>query len=316
MLEIIKEIIEHDDYSVYLDPKFWENDENLSFAPLVDYVVNELPKFFSNTVADAISKCETLEGYENHIETDIKAGFCLNLTDDDVEDKGLSLDKGINWLLWDISKHMGVYLKINYFYKLDPNITVPVYYVFDRCLPSIAPQGCVLFGSIIRNNIRHTRLYDIVSYLLVNSIEFKYIGDFDSQDIVVPSIFNYNNCGRKHRTLLDIDKAIKELKAKDRESGLEYRENVRLNLLKNRRYDIIDGAWNVIEKMTPKFVAALIDKANTKLVSKSKVKKLIDVKKEEIKEREEKDKEYQEKLRIEREDNTRRLQRIANATFF
>lgn len=298
MLKIVKELMEHKGYSVMQNPEYWVNDAWASFESIVEYVSKELPKLFASEIRCGLYNLpdyKYIRDYKDLIGMDVKAGFNIVLTDEEVEEKGIDFSNGFTTVLMDIDRYLSTYLKVTYWYKLRPEKRITVYYPFGRSdynfgLLSISGKGSTRFAEVDNK----TRFYILLAYLLVNSIEIKTPDDFSELDIVVPAPFwNVHNNGMHRVGLMEVRDLIKEEKDKTE------RSEEKIGKLARHRDDILSGPLENILNVTEKVLHEVLSKeANNQ----------IDAKKKTDIEEQEKLKAYQEKLRREREENTRRAQ--------
>ena len=88
MLKIVKEWMEHKGYSVMQNPEYWENDAWASFESIVEYVSKELPKLFASGIRCGLYNLpdyKYIRDYRELIGMDVKAGFNIVLTDEEVD---------------------------------------------------------------------------------------------------------------------------------------------------------------------------------------------------------------------------------------
>lgn len=227
---------------------------------------------------------------------DIKAGFNIALTDEEVEEKSINISNGFTIVLMDIDRYLSTYLKVTYWYKLRPEKRITVYYPFGRSdynfgLLSITGKGTTRFAEVDNK----TRFYTLLVYLLVNSIEIKTPDDFNELDIVLPAPFwHVHNEGMDSVGLMEVRDLIKE--EKDKQTGARKK----IGKLVRHRDDILRDPLENILNVTEKVIYELISKEASDQIE---AKKKADI------EEQEKLKAYQEKLKRERLENTRRLQR-------
>lgn len=305
MLKIVKELMEHKNFSIMQNPEYWSNDVWTSLDQIVDYVSKELPKLFASEISCGfynLPDYKYIQDYNDLIGMDIKAGFYLCLTDDELEEKGINFSNGFSHLSMDLDRYLSTYLKVTYWYKLRPEKRITVYYPFGRSdhnfgLYSITGKGPTLYTKVENK----TRFYPLLVYLLVNSIEIKAPDDFNELDIVIPSPFYYiDNKGMNRVGLMEVRDLIKEEKDKTE------RSEEKIDKLARHRDDILRGPLEKILNVTEKVIYELISKeANDQ----------IDAKKKADMEEQEKLKAYQDKLKRERLENTRRLQRHFSTGF-
>ena len=299
MLKIIKELMEHEVYSVMQNPEYWENDKNISLEPLVKYVSKELPKLFASEIRCGLYNLpdyKYIRDYRDLIGMDVKAGFNIVVTDEKVEEKGINFSNGFLQPLWILERYLSVYLKVTYWYKLRPEKRITVYYHFGG-----SDYNVVLYYIFGEGPTRHvtvenkTRFYSLLVYLLVNSIEIKTPDDFNELDIVVPAPFQHvRNKGMDRIGLMEVPDLIKEEKNKTE------RSEEKIGKLARHRDDILRGPLENILNVTEKVLYEVLSKeANNQIDAK----KEVDKKKAEMEE-----KEYQEKRRREEAANMRRLQ--------
>lgn len=300
MVKIVKELMGHKDFSIMQNPEYWTNDVCTSLDQIVDYVSKELPKLFASEIRCGfynLPDYKHIQDYKDLIGMDIKAGFYLCLTDDELEEKGINFSNGFSHLSRDLDRYLSTYLKVTYWYKLRPEKLITVYYPFGRSdynfgLYSITGKGPTLYIEVENK----TRFYPLLVYLLVNSIEIKAPDDFNELDIVIPSPFYYIvNKGMGRVGLMEVRDLIKE------EKDVE-----KLNELARHRDDILSGPLEKIVNVTEKVIYELISKeASDQIEAKRKA----DM--EEL----ERLRAYQDKLKREGLENTRRLQRHLSTGF-
>lgn len=300
MLKIIKELMEHEKYSVVQDPEYWKNDEEISLEPIVKYVGKELPKLFDSEIVCGLYRLPNYKyflDYRDLIGLDIKAGFYLDLTDDKVEEKGINFSNGFIWGALDIEHYLSAYLKVTYWYKLRPEKRITVYYVFSNPNENLQLRYICGEGSIRhRHKDGGTSFYTLLLYLLINSIEVKTPDVFNELDIVIQSPFHYlSNKDMLRLGLMEVSKLIKE------EKDVE-----KLTELARHRDDILSGPLEKIVNVTEKVIYELIPKEASDQIE---AKKRADM--EEL----EKLRAYQERLKREVLENTRRLQRHLSTGF-
>ena len=299
MLKIVKELMEHKGYSVMQNHEYWVNDVWTSFESIVEYVNKELPKLLASEIRCGLYN---LPDYKD-IGMDVKAGFNIVLTDEEVEEKGINISNGFTVVSMDIDRYLSTYLKVTYWYKLRPEKRITVYYPFGRSdhnlgLLSITGKGPARFAEVENK----TRFYSLLIYLLVNSIEIKTPDDFSELDIVVPTPFwHVSNEGMHRLGLMEVCDLIKEQTA-----GSNVKDEKRLNELAKYRDDILRDPLEKIVNVTEKVIYELISKEASDQ---------IDAMKKADMEEQEKLKAYQDKLRRERLENTRRLQRHFSTGF-
>ena len=299
MLKIVKELMEHKGYSVMQNHEYWVNDVWASFESIVEYVSKELPKLFASEIRCGLYNLpdyKYIRDYRDLIGMDVKAGFNIVLTDEEVEEKGINMSNGFLRTLWELERYLSVYIKITYWYKLRPEKRITVYHTFGRSdynfgLLSITGKGTIRFAEV-DNKIRE---YSLLVYLLVNSIEIKAPDDFSELDIVVPTPFwRVSNEGINRIGLMEVGSLIKEETA-----GSNVRDEVRLMNLAKHRDEILRGPLESILNVTEKVLHEVLSKeANDQIDAKKKA----DIEEQKRLEA------YQEKLRREREENTRRAQ--------
>ena len=300
MLKIVKEFMEHKNYTVMQNPEYWVNDVRESFESMVKYISKELPKLFASEIRCGLYNLpdyKYIRDYRDLIGMDVKAGFNIVLTDEEVEEKGINFSNGFLRPLWELDRYLSVYLKVTYWYKLRPEKRITVYYPFGRSdynvvLHFITGKGTARFAEVENK----TRLYSLLPYLLVNSIEIKTPDDFSELDTVVTALFwSVSNEGMDRIGLMELRDLIKEETA-----GSNVRDEIRLKRLGEHRDDILRGPLSIIINVTEKVLYEVLSKeANDQ----------IDAKKKAEREEQEKLKAEQEKLRREREENVRRAQR-------
>ena len=299
MLKIVKELMEHKGYSVMQNHEYWVNDVWASFESIVEYVSKELPKLFASEIRCGLYN---LPDYKD-IGMDVKAGFNIVLTDEEVEEKGINISNGFTVVFMDIDRYLSTYLKVTYWYKLRPEKRITVYYPFGRSdhnlgLLSITGKGPTRFAEVENK----TRFYTLLVYLLVNSIEIKTPDDFSELDIVVPTPFwHVSNEGMHRLGLMEVCDLIKEQTA-----GSNVKDEKRLNELAKYRDDILRDPLEKIVNVTEKVIYELIPKEASDQIE---AKKRADM--EEL----EKLRAYQERLKREVLENTRRLQRHLSTGF-
>ena len=299
MLKIVKELMEHKGYSVMQNHEYWVNDVWTSFESIVEYVNKELPKLFASEIRCGLYNLPDynyIRDYRDLIGMDVKAGFNIVLTDEEVEEKGINISNGFTVVSMDIDRYLSTYLKVTYWYKLRPEKRITVYYPFGRSdhnlgLLSITGKGPTRFAEIENK----TRFYSLLVYLLVNSIEIKTPDDFSELDIVVPTPFWYVPNKGMHRVgLMEVHDLIKEEKDKTE------RSEEKIGKLTRHRDDILRDPLETILNVTEKVLHEVLSKeANDQIDAKKKA----DIEEQKRLEA------YQEKLRREREENTRRAQR-------
>lgn len=292
--------MEHKNYSITQDPEYWKNDEGISLEPIVKYVGKELPKLFDSEIIRGLYRLPNYKyflEYKDLIGMDIKAGFYLGLTDEEVEEKGINLSNGLLPAIIDIEDYLSVYLKVTYWYKLRPEKRLTVYYVFSRTaynsqLRYICGEGSV--RHIFKDG--RTKFYTMLEYLLTNSVEIKTPDDFNDLDIVIQSPFHYlNNKDMLRFGLMEVSNLIKE------EKDVE-----KLNELARHRDDILSGPLEKIVNVTEKVIYELISREASEQ---------IDAKRKADMEELERLRAYQDKLKREGLENTRRLQRHLSTGF-
>ena len=253
MLKIVKELMEHKGYSVMQNHEYWVNDVWTSFESIVEYVSKELPKLFASEIRCGLYN---LPDYKD-IGMDVKAGFNIVLTDEEVEEKGINISNGFTVVSMDIDRYLSTYLKVTYWYKLRPEKRITVYYPFGRSdhnlgLLSITGKGPARFAEVENK----TRFYSLLIYLLVNSIEIKTPDDFSELDIVVPTPFwHVSNEGMHRLGLMEVCDLIKEQTA-----GSNVKDEKRLNELAKYRDDILRDPLEKIVNVTEKVIYELIPK--------------------------------------------------------
>ena len=300
MLNIVKELMAHKEYSVMQNPEYWKNDAGASLESIVKYVNKELPKLFASEIRCGLYNLPNykyIREYMDLIAMDIKAGFYLGLTDNDVEEKDINFSNGFPIAVHDIENYLSTYLKVTYWYKLRPEKRITVYYPFGRSdhnlgLLSITGKGPTRLAEVENK----TRFYSLLIYLLVSSIEIKTPDDFSELDIVVPTPFwHVSNEGMHRLGLMEVCDLIKEQTA-----GSNVKDVKRLNELAKYRDDILRDPLETILNVTEKVLHEVLSK---------EVNDQIDAKKKADIEEQKRLEAYQEKLRREREENTRRAQR-------
>ena len=300
MLKIVKELMEHKGYSVMQNHEYWVNDVWTSFESIVEYVSKELPKLFASEIRCGLYNLpdyKYIRDYRDLIGMDVKAGFNIVLTDEEVEEKGINISNGFTVVSMDIDRYLSTYLKVTYWYKLRPEKRITVYYPFGRSdhnlgLLYITGKGPTRLAEVENK----TRFYSLLIYLLVNSIEIKTPDDFSELDIVVPTPFwHVSNEGMHRLGLMEVCDLIKEQTA-----GSNVKDVKRLNELAKYRDDILRDPLETILNVTEKVLHEVLSKeANDQIDAKKKA----DIEEQKRLEA------YQEKLRKEREKNTRRAQR-------
>ena len=133
MLKIVKELMEHKGYSVMQNPEYWVSDVWASFESIVEYVSKELPKLFASEIRCGLYNLpdyKYIRDYRDLIGMDVKAGFNIVLTDEEVEEKGINISNGFTTVSMDIDRYLSTYLKVTYWYKLRPEKRITVYYTF------------------------------------------------------------------------------------------------------------------------------------------------------------------------------------------
>lgn len=299
MLKIVKELMEHKGYSVMRNPEYWVIDAWASFESIVEYVNKELPKLFASEISCGLYNLpdyKYIRDYEDLIGMDVKAGLNIVLTDEEVKEKGINISNGFTIVSMDIDRYLSVYLKVTYWYKLRPEKRITVYYPFGRSdynygLFSITGKGTTRFAEVENK----TRFYTLLVYLLVNSIEIKTPDDFSELDIVVPAPFwHVSNEGMHRVGLMEVRDLIKEEKDKTD------RSEEKIGKLARHRDDILRGPLEKILNVTEKVLYEVLSKeANDQIDAKKKA----DIEEQKRLEA------YQEKLKREGLENTRRLQR-------
>lgn len=292
--------MEHKGYSVMQNPEYWVNNAWTSFESIVEYVSKELPKLFASEIRCGLYNLpdyKYIRDYEDLIGMDVKAGFNIVLTDEEVEEKGIKISNGSIYDVMELERYLSVYLKVTYWYKLRPEKRITIYYPFggsdyNVVLRYIAGKGTVRFEEVENK----TRFYTLLIYLLVSSIEIKTPDDFSELDIVVPAPFwPVDNPGMNKIGLMEVSNLIKEETV-----GSNVRDEIRLKNLGKHRDDILRYPLEKILNVTEKVLHEVLSKeANDQ----------IDAKKKADIEEQERLKAYQEKLKREGLENTRRLQR-------
>ena len=300
MLNIVKELMEHKKFSIMQNPEYWENDAGASLESIVKYVSNDLPNLFDSKIRCgfySLPNYKYIRDYKDLIGMDIKTGFYLDLTDDEVEKKGINFSNGLMWGMLDIEPYLSIYLKITYCYKLRPEKRITVYYIFSK--PKYDSQLRYICGE---GSIRHrykngyTNFYTLLIYLLVNYIEIKTPEDFNKLDPVIQCPFQYlSNKNMFGLGLMEVSNLIKEKP-----------DEKRLLELARHGDDILSSPLEKIVNVTEKVIYELISKEASDQ---------IDAMKKADMEEQEKLKAYQDKLRRERLENTRRLQRHFSTGF-
>lgn len=299
MLTIVKELMEHKGYSVMQNPEYWENDEAGSLELIVKYVNKELPKLFASEIRCGIynnPNYKYIQEYMDLIGMDVKVEFYLCLTNEEVEEKGLSISNGFIPAALELENYLSTYLKVTYWYKLRPEKRITVYYLLGKSnynfgLLSITGKGTTRYAHVENS----TRFYILLVYLLTHSIEIKAPDDFSELDIVVPTPFwHVHNKGMNRIGLMEVRDLIKEEKDK-KESDEE-----KIHKLARHRDDILSGPLKKIVSVTEKVLYELMPKEASDQ---------IDAKKKADIEEKERLKAYQDKLRREGIENTKRLQR-------
>lgn len=296
MLKIVKELMEHKDFSIMQNPEYWNNDVGASLESIVKYVNKELPNLFDSKIRCgfySLPNYKYILDYKDLIGMDIKTGFYLDLTDEEVEKKGINFPMGA----LDIEPYLSIYLKVTYCYKLRPEKRITVYYVFSKTRYNY--QLHYICG---KGSIRHcskdgrTNFYTLLLYLLVNSIEIKTPEDFNKLDVVIQCPFQHlSNKKMLGLGLMEVSNLIKEKP-----------EEKRLLELGRHGDDILSSPLEKILNVTEKVIYELISReANDQINAKMKA----DM------EEQEKLKAYQDKLKRERLENTRRLQRHFSTGF-
>lgn len=300
MLKIIKELMEHKKFSIMQNPEYWENDAGVALESIVKYVNKELPNLLDTKIRCGfynLPNYKYILEYNDLIGMDIKTGFYLDLTDEEVEKKGINCSNGLMWGVLDIEPCLSIYLKITYCYKLRPEKRITLYYVFSGSeynsqLHYICGEGSIRH----RYKNGHTNFYTLLIYLLVNSIEIKTPEDFNKLDPVIQCPFQHlSNKKMLGLGLMEVSNLIKE--KPDEERLLE---------LARHGDDILSSPLEKIVNVTEKVIYELISKEASDQ---------IDAMKKADMEEQEKLKAYQDKLRRERLENTRRLQRHFSTGF-
>lgn len=294
MLKIVKELMEHKNFSIMQNPEYWENNAGASLESIVKYVNKELPNLLDAKIRCgfySLPNYKYIRDYLDLIGMDIKTGFYLDLTDEEVEKKGINFSNGLMWGMLDIEPYLSIYLKVTYCYKLRPEKRITVYYVFSR-----TEYNSQLYYICGEGSIRHrykdgnTNFYTLLLYLLVNSIEIKTPEDFNKLDAVIQSPFQYlSNKNMLRLGLMEVSNLIKEKPDKER-------------LLELARHgdDILSSPLEKIVNVTEKVIYELIP---------------INAKMKADMEEQEKLKTDQENLRRKGIENTRRLQRHFSTGF-
>ena len=258
--DIVKELMAHKEYSVMQNPEYWKNDENFSFDPIVDYVSKELHKLFASEIRCGLYNLPNykyIREYMDLIAMDIKAGFYLGLTDNDVEEKDINFSNGFPIAVHDIENYLGVYLKVTYAYKLRPEKQITVYYVFGNSsyngqMSYISHKSHMFIG---HNNTvdgeNSLRFYNLFIYLLVNSIDVKTPEDFNTLDIVIPCLFDYRTGGIMRRIgLMEVSELIK--REKDKKKINERARQHYDNILRSPLEKIVNVTEKVLYELLPK----------------------------------------------------------------
>ena len=297
MLKIIKKLMEH--YDTMSTPEYWENEENFSFAPVVDYVANDFPKLILSNVMHGISSYDKYKYAANYIDllsVDIKSGFYLDLTDEKVEEKNIAFSQ--KPVVETLQRYLKVYFKVTYCNKLNPEKQITIYYVFQEEYHNM--HMCCITGKgptrLIRNKNGFGRIYQLLPYLLVNSIDVKTPQDFDKLDIVIPCMVPFEHKFKNNTRdlgLIEISNLLKE----------EQDPIIKKELMQHRQYLIS----SVVEKMICLTETVLYELLPKQIANRIGVEK--DAEKRLEREEQEKLKAYQDKLRRERLANTQRLQR-------
>ena len=262
MLKIVKELMEHKGYSVMQNHEYWVNDVWTSFESIVEHVNKELPKLFASEIRCGLYNLpdyKYIRDYRDLIGMDVKAGFNIVLTDEEVEEKGINISNGFTVVSMDIDRYLSTYLKVTYWYKLRPEKRITVYYPFGRSdhnlgLLSITGKGPTRLAEVENK----TRFYSLLIYLLVNSIEIKTPDDFSELDIVVPTPFwHVSNEGMDIETILNVTEKVlhevlsKEIDAKkkadiEEQKRLEaYQEKLRREREENTRRAQRHSDWDL-----------------------------------------------------------------------
>ena len=299
MLKIVKELMEHKGYSVMQNPEYWVNDAWASLESIVEYVSKELPKLFASEIRCGfynLPNYKYIREYMDLIGMDVKAGFNIVLTDEEVEEKGINISNGFTIVSMDIEGYLSTYLKVTYWYKLRPEKRITIYYPFGKSDHNLALLSITGKGTARPAEVENkTRFYTLLVYLLVNSIEIKAPDDFNELDIVIPTPFWYVHNKGMHRVgLMEVRDLIKEEKDKTE------RSEEKIAKLARHRDDILRDPLSKIINVTEKVIYELISReANDR----------IDAQKEANRKEQERLIAYQDKLRREGIENTRRLQR-------
>ena len=299
MLKIVKEFMEHKNYTVMQNPEYWVNDAWASLESIVEYVSKELPKLFASEIRCGfynLPNYKYIREYMDLIGMDVKAGFNIVLTDEEVEEKGINISNGFTIVSMDIEGYLSTYLKVTYWYKLRPEKRITIYYPFGKSDHNLALLSITGKGTARPAEVENkTRFYTLLVYLLVNSIEIKAPDDFNELDIVIPTPFWYVHNKGMHRVgLMEVRDLIKEEKDKTE------RSEEKIAKLARHRDDILRDPLSKIINVTEKVIYELISReANDR----------IDAQKEANRKEQERLIAYQDKLRREGIENTRRLQR-------
>ena len=306
MLKIVKEFMEHKNYTVMQNPEYWVNDVRESFESMVKYINKELPKLFVSEIRCGLYNLpdyKYIRDYQDLIGMDIKAGFNIVLTDEEVEEKGIKISNSSIFEVMELDSYLSVYLKVTYWYKLRPEKRITIYYPFGKSDHNLALLSITGKGTARPAEVENkTRFYTLLVYLLVNSIEIKAPDDFNELDIVIPTPFWYVHNKGMHRVgLMEVRDLIKEEKDKTE------RSEEKIAKLARHRDDILRDPLSKIINVTEKVIYELISReANDQ----------IDAKKKAEREEQEKLKADQERLRREGEENVRRLQQHSDWDLF
>ena len=299
MLKIVKEFMEHKNYTIMQNPEYWENNEGAAIESVVKYVNKELPNLFASEIRCGfynLPNYKYIREYMDLIGMDVKAGFNIVLTDEEVEESGINISNGFTPTILELERYLSTYLKVTYWYKLRPEKRITVYYLFGKSdynfgLLSITGKGTTRYTHVENS----TRFYTLLVYLLTHSIEIKTPDDFSELDIVVPAPFwRVSNEGMHRVGLMEVRDLIKE------EKDITDRNEEKIGKLARHRDDILRGPLSTIINVTEKVLHEVLSKeANDQ----------IDAKKKADIEEQESLKAYQEKLKRKGLENTRRLQR-------
>lgn len=297
MLKIVKELMEHKGYSVMQNPEYWENNEGVVIESVVKYVNKELPNLFASEIRCwfyNLPNYKYIREYMDLIGMDVKAGFNIVLTDEEVEESGINISNGFTPTILELERYLSTYLKVTYWYKLRPEKRITVYYLLGKSdynfgLLSITGKGTMRYTHVENS----TRFYTLLVYLLTHSIEIKTPGDFSELDIVVPTPFcHVHNEGMNRIGLMEVSSLIKEETV-----GSNVRDEIRLKKLGEHRDDILRDPLSTIINVTEKVLYEVLPREDMH------TKKKADIEEQERLEA------YQDKLRREGIENTRRLQR-------